>query len=51
MGAEVVLAPLGVLHVASVLWYYGYYCNETENCEAKPCKVIIVYVKDAAVDT
>ena len=46
-----VLAPLGVLHVASVLWYLGYYRNETENSEAKPCKVIIVYVKDAAIDT
>ena len=38
-------------HVASVLWYLGYYRNETENIEAKPCKVHIDYVKDAAVDT
>ena len=38
-------------HVASVLWYLGYYRNETENSEAKPSKVHIGYVKDAAVDT
>ena len=38
-------------HVASVLWLLGYYRNETENSEAKPCKVHIDYVKDAAVDT
>ena len=38
-------------HVASVLWYLGYYHNETENSEAKPSKVHIDYVKDAAVDT
>ena len=36
---------------ASVLWYLGYYRNETENSEAKPSKVHIDYVKDAAVDT
>ena len=38
-------------HVALVLWYLGYYRNETENSEAKPCKVHIDYVKDASVDT
>ena len=52
MGAEVVLAPLGVVHiVASVLWYLGYYCNETENGETKPSKMHIDFVKVAAVDT
>ena len=38
-------------HVASVLWYLGYYRNETENSVAKQCKVHIDYVKNAAVDT
>ena len=38
-------------HVASVLWYLGYYRNETENSETKPSNVHIDYVKDAAVDT
>ena len=53
MGAEVVLAPLGVVHthVASVLWYLGYYRNKTEDSETKPSKVHIDYVKDAVVDT
>ena len=37
--------------MASVLWYLGYYPNETENSEAKPSKMHIDYVKDAAVDT
>ena len=52
MGVEVVLPKIGCCaHVASVLWYLGYYCNETENGEAKPKKVHVDYVKDAAVDT
>ena len=38
-------------HVASVLLYLGYYRNETENSAAKPSKVHIDYVEDAAVDT
>ena len=38
-------------HVASVLWYLRYYCNETENSETKLSKVNVDYVKDAAVDT
>ena len=38
-------------HVASVLWYSGYYRNETENSEDKPSKMHIDYVKGAAVDT
>ena len=38
-------------HVASVLWYSGYYRNKTENSETKPGKMHIDYVKDAAVDT
>ena len=40
-------------YVASVLWYLGYYGNETENSElqAKLRKVHIDYVKDAAVHT
>ena len=46
MGVEVVRAPLG-----DVLWYLGYYRNETENSEAKPCQVTINYVKDAVVDS
>ena len=37
-------------HVTSVLWYLGYYRNKTENSDAKPSKVHIDYVKDAAVD-
>ena len=53
MSADVVLAPLGVVHiVALVLWYLGYYHNETENGETlKPSKMQIEFVKDAAVDT
>ena len=38
-------------HVASVLRYLGYYRNKTGNNEAKPNKVLIDHVKDAAVDT
>ena len=38
-------------HVASVLWYFRYYCNETENSETKLSKVHIDHVKDDAVDT
>ena len=38
-------------HVALVHWYLGYYRNETEKSEAKPSKMHIDYVKDAAVDT
>ena len=37
--------------MASVLWYLGYYHNETENSEAKQSKMHIECVKDAAVDT
>ena len=37
--------------MASVLWYLGYYRNETENSEDEPSKVHIDYVKGAAVDT
>ena len=37
--------------MASVLWYLGYYRNDTENSEAKPSKMHIDYVKYAAVDT
>ena len=37
-------------HVASVLWYLGYYRNQSENGETKPSKAHIDYV-NAAVDT
>ncbi|MCG7879800.1 MAG: transposase family protein, partial [Candidatus Thiodiazotropha endolucinida] len=37
-------------HVASVLWYLGYYRTEIENSEAKSSKVHIDFVHDAAVD-
>ena len=37
--------------MASVFWYLGDYRDETENSEAKPSKMLIDYVKDAAVDT
>ena len=36
--------------MASVLWYLGYYRNETETSEIKLSKLHIDYVKDAAVD-
>ena len=36
--------------MASVLWYLGYYRNQTENSEAKPSKVHTDNVKYAAVD-
>ena len=53
MGAEVVLAPLGV--VQTWLQYFGIYIgynrNERENSEAKPSKMCIGYVKDAALSS
>ena len=49
MGAEVVLAPLGVVHMW--LQCFGIYRNKTENSETKLGKMHIDYVKDAAVDT
>ena len=53
VGAEVVLPPLGVVHMWLQFFFFliGYYCNETENSETKPSKVHIDYVKFAAVNT
>ena len=40
MGAEVVLAPLGVVHMwPQCFGIFGYYLNETENSETKPSKM------------
>ena len=38
-------------HVASMLWYLGYYRTATENSETKPSKMHIDYVKYGSVDT
>ena len=50
MGAEVVLAPLGVVH----MWlqcFLVFRILPQRKSEAKPSKMHIDYVKDAAVDT